>query len=253
MGGAPSQALLTWGRLTDDEIIGQVPSFCDYLQYCFDRVDALERSPGEDYISELIQQWHRERPASICKENIAVLLFGLLMAGHDTTTNLAGNTLRALLRSPEQWTALCNDSSLVTNAVEEGLRFEGSVIAWRRVTTREIHIGNTLVPANSMILIVLGSANRDPSRFNDPDKFDVSRANARQHLSFSTGPHFCMGAPLARLEMRIYLEQLARRIPSLRIASEFRPSYLPNTSHRGSSSLWVEWSEILPSLTDPAN
>ena len=238
------RALLTWGRLSDDEIVAQIPGFCDYLQYCFDRIDTLERNPGDDYISELIQQWHREKPEGIRKENIATLLFGLLMAGHDTTTNLSGNTVRALLRQRDQWELLCKDRALVQNAVEEGLRFEGSVIAWRRVTTRDVLIAGTSVPANSMILVVLGSANRDEMRFPDPDRFDVRRTNAREHLSFSAGPHFCMGSPLAKLEMKVYLEQLTRRIPTLRMAPNDKPDFLPNTSHRGSSSLMVEWDAI---------
>ncbi|WP_447927147.1 cytochrome P450 [Vreelandella sp. EE27] len=240
------RALLTWGRLSDEEIVEQIPSFCDYLQYCFDRVDALEANPGEDYISELIQQWHAEKPEGITKQNIAVMLFGLLMAGHDTTTNLSGNTLRALLNHRDQWEMLCRDSSLIPNAIEEGLRYEGSVIAWRRVTTRDVQIAGTDVPANSMVLVVLGSANRDSSHFSEPDKFDICRSNAREHLSFSFGAHFCMGSPLARLEMKVYLEELTRRMPSLRMLPDQKPDYLPNTSHRGSSTLFVEWDEILP-------
>ncbi|MDN3521994.1 cytochrome P450 [Halomonas ramblicola] len=245
-GWSEGRALLTWGRLSDEEIVAQIPSFCDYLQYCFDRVDALEANPGEDYISELIQQWHAEKPEGITKQNIAVMLFGLLMAGHDTTTNLSGNTVRALLTHREQWELLCQDPSLIPNAVEEGLRYEGSVIAWRRVTTRDVEIAGVEVPANSMVLVVLGSANRDRSHFSDPDTFDIRRENARDHLSFSFGPHFCMGSPLARLEMKVYLEELTRRIPSLRMVPGQKPDYLPNTSHRGSSTLLVEWDRIEP-------
>lgn len=239
------RALLTWGQLSDDAVVAQIPGFCDYLQYCFDRVDALERNPGDDYISELIRQLKTERPEGVTKQNIAVLLFGLLMAGHDTTTNLSGNTLRALLSNRDQWDLLCHETTLIPNAVEEGLRFEGSVIAWRRVTTRSVVVSDTTIPSNAMVLVVLGAANRDPSRFAEPDNFRIQRTNAREHLSFSAGPHFCMGSPLARLEMRIYLEQLTKRIPSLRLDPADRPNYLPNTSHRGSLSLLVQWDSIL--------
>jgi len=238
------RALLTWGRLPEDEVVALIPGFCDYLQYCFERVDALESAPGDDYISELLRQWKEEQPEGVTKHNIAVLLFGLLMAGHDTTTNLSGNTLRALLRNRDQWELLCEDISLLPNAIEEGLRFEGSVIAWRRVTTRPVEVAGTSIPANAMVLVVLGSANRDPSRFTDPDRFLIQRSNAREHLSFSAGPHFCMGSPLARLEMRVYLEQLVKRMPSLRLDPADVPNYLPNTSHRGSASLLVEWDAI---------
>lgn len=235
------RAVLTWGKLPDEEIIAQMPDFIDYIRYCFDLVDQLEQNPGEDYTSELLQRLKEEQPAGISKDRIAVTLFGLLMAGHETTTNQSANGIRTLLTHREAWQALCDDPSLIPNACEEIIRHESSVISWRRVTNREVEIAGVSIPKNSQILLLLGAANRDERHFEDAERFDIHRKNAKHHMSFGHGIHYCLGAPLARLELKIFIEELTKRLPSMRLVPNQSYHYSPNTSHRGPTSLWVEW------------
>ena len=125
--------------------------------------------------------------------------------------------------------------------MEEIIRYDSSVISWRRVTTREVEIGGIRIPKDAKLLVLLGSANRDEAHFDDGERLDIRRKNASQHLSFSAGIHYCIGAPLARLELRVFLEELTRRLPGLRLVDGQRFEYSPNTSHRGPRSLLVEW------------
>jgi cytochrome P450 len=236
------RALLTWGRLSAQEILDQLPSFIEYRKYCAELVDRLEQEPGEDYTSELIKKLETGHPEELTKEHVAMTLFSLLMAGHETTTNQAGNGVRALLQHRAAWEELCQDPGLIPNAVEEILRYESSVIAWRRITTREVEIGGVRIPRDAQLLLLLGAANRDEAQFEDGERFDIHRKNANRHLSFSQGIHYCIGAPLARLELKVVLEELTRRLPSLRLVEGQTYRYSPNTSHRGPTSLWVEWS-----------
>jgi cytochrome P450 len=120
-----------------------------------------------------------------------------------------------MLLARENWEAVCADPSLVANAVEEGLRFCGSVIGWRRTATEDVEMGGTVIPEGAPILLSLASANRDPEVFEDPERFDVRRKNARRHMTLGAGIHFCLGAPLTRLEMKIALEMLVQRFPNL--------------------------------------
>ena len=173
----------------------------------------------------------RRRPRPSCSAS----------AGHETTTGLLGNAFRRLLTDRPAWQAICEDPSLIPNAVEEVLRLDSSVIAWRRRTTQAVVIGGVSVPERADLLLMLGAANRDPTVFHDPDRFDIRRANAHEHLSFGSGPHFCLGAPLARLEARVVLEEVSARVPGLRLVDGVPLQFAPNVSFRGPLSLPVEW------------
>ena len=236
------RALLTWGRLPDDEVRAQVPDFVDYLQYCFDLVAHLDAHPGDDYTSELLRKLREEQPEGMDTGRIAQTLFGLLMAGHETTTNQAASAMRALLSEPETWQRLCAEPSLIPNAVEELIRFDCSVIAWRRRTKVPVVLSGVEIPAGAQVLTLLGSANRDEAVFADGEHLDLERPNARNHVAFGFGSHYCLGAPLARLELKVFLEVLTARLPGLRLVpTEYR--YLPNTSHRGPLALPVRYND----------
>jgi cytochrome P450 len=232
------RALLTWGRLPDDEVRQQLPDFVEYLRYCFDLVDHLAAEPGDDYTSELLRRLDEERPDDFDRGRVAQTLFGLLMAGHETTTNQSANAVRALLSTPGAWRRLHDDPSAIANAVEELIRFESSVIAWRRQTRQAVTIAGVELPAGAKILAALGAGNRDPSQFEHPDVVDLDRPNSRNHLSFGFGAHYCLGAPLARLELGVFLELLTSRLPDLELAPQ-EYDYSPNTSHRGPTTLLV--------------
>jgi cytochrome P450 len=141
----------------------------------------------------------------------------------------------------QAWEEICHDSSLIPNALEEVRRFDSSVIVWRRKTTQAVEIGGVPVPAGANLLLLLGSANRDPAVFEDAECFDIHRPNAKDHLSFGYGAHFCLGAPLARLEVRVVVEELSARLPSLRLVRGQTLRFQPNTTFRGPLSLLVEW------------
>jgi hypothetical protein len=136
----------------------------------------------------------------------------LLNAGHETTTNLLGNTLDALLRFPDQLARLKDDPSLIRTCVEEGLRFESSNQLGNRRLTADAEIGGERLAAGTYLHIGIGAANRDPAEFPAPDRFDVSRTPNR-HVAFGTGMHACLGATLARLEGTIALDRFIRRFP----------------------------------------
>jgi hypothetical protein len=116
--------------------------------------------------------------------------------------------------------------------------------AWRRRTTQEVDVGGVPVPQGAKLLLLLGSANRDPSVFPDPNRLDIRRPNAREHLSFGAGPHLCLGAPLARLQGKVVLEEVSARLPDLRLVTGVTLEFAPNVSFRGPLSLPVAWGAV---------
>ena len=174
-------------------------------------------------------------------QQAATVVLNLLFAGHETTTGLLGNSFRRILDDRNAWQAICADLSLIPNAVEEVLRLDSSVIAWRRQTTRATTMADVPIPANSKLLLLLGSGNRDPEVFSEPDRFDIRRVNAKEHLAFGHGAHLCVGRTLARLQAKIVLEEFAAQLPSLRLSPDLKLEFPPNVSFRGPLSLPVIW------------
>jgi cytochrome P450 len=159
----------------------------------------------------------------------------------ETTSGLITNSFRRLLQDRPSWEAICRDPELIPNAVEEIMRFDTSVIAWRRITTQAVDVDGVQIPAKAKILLHLGSGNHDPEVFPDPDHFDIRRANAHEHLSFGCGPHICVGAPLARMEVRMALEEVSRRLPALQLVPGVQYEYPKNISLHRPHSLPVTW------------
>ncbi|WP_341893624.1 cytochrome P450, partial [Variovorax sp. YR752] len=159
----------------------------------------------------------------------------LFIAGHETTTNLIGNGALTLLRHPQQLARLRERPPLAASAVEEMLRFEGSVNMVARSTTAPYAVGDTLIPAGELIFFMLAPANRDPAVFADPDRFDIGR-DPNPHLAFGAGIHFCLGAPLARLEGEIAFQRLLARYPALDLPDE-PPRWRPWINLRGLEAL----------------
>ena len=229
---------MVWGRLSAEENLRGGRSLAEFWNFTGDIVRNRMDAPGDDYPSFLLAQRNGD-DAILSLNEIQSMLFALLFAGHETTTNAAGNLLIELLQERSAWDRIVRDPSLIPNAVEEGLRKASSVVAWRRRTTREVRIGGVSIPENAKILLALGSGNHDEAVFQEPGRFDLARPNARQHLSFGYGEHFCMGGPLARIELRILLEELTRCFPRMELAQEQALGWIETLSFRGPASLSV--------------
>jgi cytochrome P450 len=206
--------------------------FKSYLTEVF---AAIRRQPRDDLLSALVAA--AEQGDRLTEPELLSNVVGLLNGSHDTTTNLLGNTLFALLRHPEQWRRLLEEPSLVPNAVEEGLRYDSPVQMILRRATMEVPVGEATIPSDGRVMLMLGSANRDPEVFADPDQFDVTRAEIN-HVSFGGGPHYCLGAAIGRLEGQVGIETLCRRLPRLRLAED-EVRWRPRPIFRGLCSLPV--------------
>ena len=177
----------------------------------------------------------------------------MIAAGHETTTNLIANAVHQLLAGPERWQALTADPSLAAVAVEETLRHDSSVQGALRVATEPVRIGDVDLPAGSRVRVMFAAAGRDPAQFEDPDEFRLDRGGPPRHLGFGHGAHFCVGAPLARLEATIALETLAAALPGLRLADGFQPEYLPGGFiFHALAALPVAWNPQDPGSAPPA-
>ncbi|MEU3405110.1 cytochrome P450 [Streptomyces sp. NPDC006670] len=176
------------------------------------------------------------------RHELVAHLQNLLIAGFLTTSALIATTLLHLLADRSQWELLRADRGLVPAAVEEGLRFDTAVQAFRRVTTRPLELAGTRLPAGAALLVAYASANRDGRRHEDADAFDIRRAVDRQHVAFGYGPHACPGSHLARGQLRLTLELFTEVLPDLRIDPERpAPRMRPTLIHRSPEDLYVTW------------
>ena len=175
----------------------------------------LRRDPGDDLVSRLVGLPDEE---ALTERELHAMVMLLLGAGFETTVNLLGNAVVALDAHRDQWEALAADPSGWDNAVEEVLRWDSPVQITGRSSKGGVSVAGRDIPTSNRITVLLGAANRDPEVFEDPARFDVSRANARDHLAFSAGIHYCVGAGLARLEAVVALRMLTERFPRLRVA-----------------------------------
>jgi cytochrome P450 len=199
------------------------------LGYLRETIADRRREPRDDLISAMIQA--QEESDALSDEELLATSNLLLLAGHETTTNLIGNGMLALLREPEQLDRLRREPELVPHAVEELLRFDGPVQATVRVALEDVSIGDQVIPQGSLVIVSIGAANHDPEVFDEPDRLDVAR-DPNPHLAFGFATHFCMGAPLARLEAECAFAALIARFPDISLLDD-APEYRPNPILRG--------------------
>ena len=173
----------------------------------------------------------------LTEEEIVATCNLLLIAGHETTVNLIANATLAMLRHPTQWAALIADPQRVSAVVEETLRYDPPVQLVGRIAADDMTIGGVEVPKGDVMMLLLAAAHRDPAAFDRPDEFDPDRETIR-HLGFGKGPHFCLGAPLARMEAAVALTKVTQRFPQARLTGE--PQYKPNLTLRGMASMEVQ-------------
>ncbi len=184
--------------------------------YMADLITAKRRTPDDSLLNDLIRA--RDGEDRLSEDELVSLAVLLLVAGHETTTNLIGNGLLALLQTPDSLHRLRDEPDLVDAAMDELLRLDSPVsMATFRFTTEAISLGGVEIPAGSPVLIAPGAANRDPARFSDPDRLDLDR-DTKGHLAFGHGIHRCLGAPLARAEGEIAFRRIVARFPRLRLA-----------------------------------
>lgn len=206
----------------------------EFGHYFRDLAARRRAEPGEDLLSALVAV--TDAGDTLTEDELVVTCTLLLIAGHETTTNLIGNGVLALLRHPRQRDALVADPGLVDGAIEEMLRYDSPVQLTARSALQDTAVGGLPAPAGTTVLTMIGAANRDPAAHADAEAFDITRPPTR-HLAFGQGIHFCLGSPLARLEGRIALRELLTRAPRMRLAGE--PVWKENVTLRGLSTLPV--------------
>ena len=199
------------GTPLPDEFHAATKALRDYFA---EEIERRRKQPGTDLVSALVAA-HDDAEAMTADELLAFVLL-LLLAGNETTTNLIGNGMLALGRNPEQMDLLRQHPEMMPRAIEEILRYDGPVQSTIRFTTENVNLGGTELPANLGCFIIVAAANRDPAQFADPDRFDISR-EPRDHVALGEGIHFCIGAPLARMEGAIAIGAMLERFLRLRL------------------------------------
>jgi hypothetical protein len=226
--------------LTPEEIAQANMSNAMARMYFEQLFEMRRRNPGDDLTTQLVQA--EEAGDKLSNEELTANIILLFGAGHETTVNLIGNGLLALHQNPDQLALLKADPSLISNAIEEFLRYDSSVQLTGRVTLEDIEdLGGKRIPKGETVLCLLGSANRDPAAYPDrPDQLDITRPNVRP-LSFGGGIHHCLGAQLARLEGELVFTALVERLPNLELPEKNTPAWRRSFTLRGLSKLPAVW------------
>jgi cytochrome P450 len=219
------------------KFIQVIDEFVAYLRELFER---RGMTPGDDLISALLQV--EEGGDTLSEEELFSMVVLLIIAGHETTVSLIGNAVLALLEHPDQRAELQSDPERISPAIEELLRYDSPVErTLNRWAATDVELGGQTIRRGEGVIVILGSANRDSSRFTDPDTLDLARADVK-HIAFGRGSHYCLGAPLARLEAEVALTTLLRRLPGLRLAAPVEElSWRPVPLFRSLVSLPVAW------------
>jgi cytochrome P450 family 142 subfamily A polypeptide 1 len=220
---------------------GVAEAFGDYCEHAARLIDARRAEPGDDVMS----LWTQAEAAGVLSPE-QVLSEGLLLVdgGAETTRTVITGAVLALIEHPDQHRRLLDDPTLLPVAVEEFIRWVTPILNMRRTATRDTEIAGTPVKAGDEMLLMYPSANRDEAVFDAPDHFDVGR-EPNPHIAFGFGTHFCLGAALARLEIRVMFEELLPRLRELRLAPGTRPERIPNAFVRGFRSLHVDFARTV--------
>jgi cytochrome P450 len=239
------------GAMGNEERAEVLRSVIAFEHYMLERIAARREQPEDDLLSALVyaeldsddealQGTSGQR--KLTDAEIVTVILQVLSAGNHTTTNLVANALVQLIRHPDAMVEVRADHSLIPNFLEEALRLEAPVRCTYRVTTTEVDLRGTDIPPASMVSVAWGAAGHDPAVFPDPDTFDIHRTNAKKHLSFGHGPHFCVGNQLARTQARIGFEHLLDRLDDIRIVGELERE--PTFPFMGYKAVHLEFTKI---------
>lgn len=241
-GWCDHESLFLAAQLPPDQLAPYAHSMVALRRYLRAMIESRRESTGDDLVTALVRAQSEDGGVGgvqLETTELASMLSVLIFAGHETTTNALGNILLLLSQHPEVWEAMRREPSRIPAVVEEGLRAAAPVVAMMRTSVAATEVGGVAVPAGARMLLLFASANRDERVFAEPDRFDPTRPNLEQQLAFGRGIHFCVGAALARMELRVALETLAARLPALRL--EAPPVFRPELVHRGPKRLEIAW------------
>ena len=229
------------GMITPERQIECAHSLVEFQHYFAARLEERRAEPRDDLLTDLVNaRLDGVEPLNV--PEMLNILQQLLVAGNETTTNLIASAMMILLREPGQMAALAADRSLIPNFIEEALRLESPVSALFRVTLADTEVGGVRIPAGSRVVVIYGSGNRDDAHFPEAVRLDIRRENARTHLAFGQGVHFCIGAALARMEGRVAFEILLSRLRNIRfMAGRNDFAHTPSFILRGLKELWLEF------------
>ncbi len=223
-----------------EELVTQARGVLDLQRYIAAALEERKASPRDDLLSDIVSAAQAQEPPPSMAELVGMLM-QVLFAGHETTAGLIAGAVELLLHHPEQMKAVRSDPGLIPAAVEEAVRMTSPVTAMARTAVEDVTLGGVRIPKGAHLRLAFASANRDEERFHEPQRFDVRRADVKNHIAFGQGIHFCIGAPLARLEARIALELLLQRLPGLRLLPAPSPGFLKSLTIRRIERLDVEW------------
>lgn len=237
-GGKMSGRLIDPTPMTEEELQATNEGFLEQEAYFKELFAARRANPQDDLSTVLVQA--EEEGDRLSEEELVgnmILLFG---AGHETTVNLLGNGLLALLSTPGEYEKLRDNPDLIPGAVEEMLRFDSSVQMTGRTAFEDVQVGDVTIAKGEHVISLLGAANRDPDQFEEPDEFRADRKNVRP-MSFGGGIHFCLGAQLARVEAEIAIREILKRLPNLRLGFDGDAEFKPTFTLRGLTGLQLSW------------
>jgi cytochrome P450 len=229
-----------WGYPTEEQQIEVARGMGEFGAWARQLSDERRANPGDDLVSGYIQ--HLLDNDADDPDFIRSYTLNVVMAGHETTTNTTAGGIISLLTHRDQWELLCREPEWCANAADEILRHDTGVPTWRQRAVQDIEVSGVTIPAGAKIYCALVSANRDEEIFGeDAMTFDVTRKNAARHMAFGTGAHTCLGNHLAKLEIKIMLEELTRRLPHMELVPDQEYTFSPNTSQRGPEHVHVQW------------
>ncbi len=227
--------------LTAEEQVVCARHAVQFQEYIRTLLNERRQSPRDDLLTGFALELAGNNARVSEDEVILMFPMNIIGAGHETTKAALTNALYHMLHVPERWQAIIDDPDTIPNTVEETLRFDGSVLAWYRTVKDGVTLGGKELRPGDKVMAILGSANHDESKFDNPSDFCPMRAKRPKQMTFSTGRHFCLGAPLARLEMQIALEELSIRLPGLRLKKDQPLRYMESVATRVITELHLEW------------